>query len=50
MPLILSKTNKKEIKEKVDEMLEFVGLADKKINFQMNYQVDKNNVLPSQEH
>ena len=49
MPLILSKTNKKEIKEKVDEMLEFVGLADKKINFQMNYQVDKNNVLPSQE-
>ena len=41
MPLILSKTNKKEIKEKVDEMLEFVGLADKKINFQMNYQVDK---------
>ena len=49
MPLILSKTNKKEIK-KVDEMLEFVGLADKKINFQMNYQVDKNNVLPSQEH
>ena len=48
MPLILSKTNKKEIKEKVDEMLEFVGLADKKINFQMNYQVDKNNVLPSQ--
>ena len=50
MPLILSKTNKKEIKEKVDEMLEFVGLADKKINFQMNYQADKNNVLPSQEH
>ena len=49
MPLILSKTNKKEIKEKVDEMLEFVGF-DKKINFQMNYQVDKNNVLPSQEH
>ena len=41
MPLILSKTNKKEIKEKVDEMLEFVGLADKKINFQMNYQADK---------
>ena len=30
MPLILSKTNKKEIKEKVDEMLEFVGLADKR--------------------
>ena len=50
MPLILSKTNKKEIKEKVDEMLEFVGLLIKKINFQMNYQVDKNNVLPSQEH
>ena len=50
MPLILSKTNKKEIKEKVDEMLEFVGLADKKDQFQMNYQVDKNNVLPSQEH
>ena len=33
MPLILSKTNKKEIKEKVDEMLEFVGLADKKDQF-----------------
>ena len=30
MPLILSK---KEIKEKVDEMLEFVGLADKKDQF-----------------
>lgn len=33
MPLILSKTNKKEIKEKVDEMLEFVGLTDKKDQF-----------------
>ena len=25
-------------------MLEFVGLADKKINFQMNYQVDKTTI------
>lgn len=29
MPLILSKTNKKEIQQKVNEMLEFVGLSDK---------------------
>lgn len=33
MPLILSKKNKNEIKEKVNEMLEFVGLADKKNQF-----------------
>lgn len=30
MLFILSKINKKEIKEKVDEMLEFVGFVDKK--------------------
>ena len=33
MPLILSKTNKKEIKEKVDEMIKFEGLAEKKDQF-----------------
>lgn len=33
MPLILSKKSKSEIKEKVTEMLDFVGLADKKDQF-----------------
>ena len=49
MPLILSKTNKKEIKEKVDEMLEFVGLADKR-SISDELSGGQNNVLPSQEH
>ena len=44
MPLILSKKSKSEIREKVIEMLKFVGLADKKINFQMNCLEVKNNV------
>ena len=33
MPLILSHKSNSEIKEKVEEMLEFVGLADKKNQF-----------------
>ena len=33
MPLILSKKSKTEIKQRVTEMLEFVGLSDKKTNF-----------------
>ena len=36
MPLILSKKSKTEIKQRVTEMLEFVGLSDKKTNFLMN--------------
>ncbi len=33
MPLILSKKSKTEIKQRVTEMLEFVGLSDKKDQF-----------------
>ncbi|WP_251521805.1 methionine ABC transporter ATP-binding protein [Staphylococcus sp. Marseille-Q6910] len=33
MPLVLSKKSKEEITQKVNEMLEFVGLADKKDQF-----------------
>ncbi|WP_158172643.1 methionine ABC transporter ATP-binding protein, partial [Escherichia coli] len=33
MPLILSKKSKTEIKQRVTEMLEFVGLSDKKDHF-----------------
>lgn len=44
MPLILSHKSSAEIKAKVEEMLEFVGLADKRINSPMNFQVVKNNV------
>ena len=50
MPLILSHKSNSEIKEKVEEMLEFVGLADKKNQFQMSFPEDKNNVLQLQEH
>lgn len=41
MPLILSKKSKTEIKQRVTEMLEFVGLSDKKTNFLMNCRVDR---------
>ena len=41
MPLILSKKSKTEIKQRVTEMLEFVGLSDKKTNFLMNYLVGR---------
>ena len=50
MPLILSHKSNSEIKEKVEEMLEFVGLADKKNQFRMSFPEDKNNVLQLQEH
>lgn len=41
MPLILSKKSKTEIKQRVTEMLEFVGLSDKKTNFLKNYLVGR---------
>ncbi|VED33604.1 ABC transporter ATP-binding protein [Staphylococcus warneri] len=50
MPLILSGKNKSEIQKEVNNILEFVGLSDKKINFLMSYQVVKSKELPSHVH
>ena len=50
MPLILSHKSNSEIKEKVEEMLEFVGLADKKNQFPDELSGGQNNVLQLQEH
>ena len=44
MPLILSKKSKSEIREKVIEMLKFVGLADKKNQFPDELSGGQNNV------
>ena len=50
MPLILSGKSKSEIQKEVNNILEFVGLSDKKINFLMSYQVVKSKELPSHVH
>lgn len=48
MPLVLLGLDKNEISQRVDSILEYVELSDKKINTQVNYLVGKNNawVLP----
>ena len=50
MPLILSHKHKDEIKAKVEEMLEFVGLADKMHQFPDELRVGRSNVLQLRVH
>lgn len=43
MPLLLSGVNKQEINQRVDSILEYVELSDKKTNTLGSYLVDKSN-------